>query len=40
MIKPLNREQALAVLKSLTAEDYSVVEGFPGSGELFSVIEA
>lgn len=33
IVKQLNVDQARAVIKSLMAEDFAIIEGFPGSGE-------
>lgn len=38
LLKILNQEQARAVLKSLMAKDYLIVQGFPGSG-LFDYLD-
>lgn len=32
MLKELNKDQARAVIKALLANDFAVIEGFPGSG--------
>lgn len=32
IIKELNGNQARAVVKSITSEDYALIQGFPGAG--------
>ncbi|VDM97132.1 unnamed protein product [Thelazia callipaeda] len=38
VIRQLNRDQARAVLRSLMANDFSIIEGFPGSGKTQTVV--
>uniref|UniRef100_A0A0N4UJX3 DNA replication ATP-dependent helicase/nuclease n=1 Tax=Dracunculus medinensis TaxID=318479 RepID=A0A0N4UJX3_DRAME len=38
LLKILNQEQARAVLKSLMAKDYLIVQGFPGSGKTTTIV--
>lgn len=33
IVRQLNSDQARAVVKSLMANDYAIIEGFPGSGK-------